>query len=252
MHLSLLRPVTLAFLVALAASGEALAADCKPDALGTSRVIAVDPAEHGRIGSMQYGETLPLNDHEVVLTFDDGPLPPRTNKVLDILSAECVRATFFLVGQMANAFPTLVRRELADGHTIATHTQTHSPRIWKWPSSSAYYASLNAARHARCASTGGQIVKLPVSTSVARRNRSGTSIQPITDKLLTAVNAGFRALVGELDANKDALKQWAEGITASGGAIDQALVTTGTVIGAHCNKASAGTTMCRCVLLRRF
>jgi peptidoglycan-N-acetylglucosamine deacetylase len=133
MHLSLLRPVTFASLLALAASGDALAADCKPDALGTSRVIAVDPAEHGRIGTMQYGETLPLNDHEVVLTFDDGPLPPRTNKVIDILAAECVRATFFLVGQMANAFPTLVRRELADGHTIATHTQTHSPRIWKWP-----------------------------------------------------------------------------------------------------------------------
>jgi peptidoglycan/xylan/chitin deacetylase (PgdA/CDA1 family) len=133
MHLSLLRPIPFAFLLALAGSGDALAAACKPDALGTSRVIAVDPAEHGRIGSMQYGETLPLNDHEVVLTFDDGPLPPRTTKVLDILAAECVRATFFLVGKMASAFPSVVRRELDDGHTIATHSQTHSPRIWKWP-----------------------------------------------------------------------------------------------------------------------
>jgi peptidoglycan-N-acetylglucosamine deacetylase len=130
----LLRSVTAVFLLALfAARTDAAAADCKPGALGTGRVIAVDPAEHGRIGTMQYAETLPLRDHEVVLTFDDGPLPPNTNRVLDILAAECVKATFFLVGRMAAEFPTLVRRTFADGHTIATHTQTHSPRIWKWP-----------------------------------------------------------------------------------------------------------------------
>jgi peptidoglycan/xylan/chitin deacetylase (PgdA/CDA1 family) len=120
-------------LALFAAQTDAMAADCKPGALGTGRVIAVDPAEHGRIGTMQYAETLPLRDHEVVLTFDDGPLPPNTNRVLDILAAECVKATFFLVGRMAAEFPTLVRRTFADGHTIATHTQTHSPRIWKWP-----------------------------------------------------------------------------------------------------------------------
>jgi peptidoglycan-N-acetylglucosamine deacetylase len=110
-----------------------MGADCKPGALGTGRVIAVDPAEHGRIGTMQYGETLPLRDHEVVLTFDDGPLPPNTSKVLDILAAECVKATFFLVGKMASEFPSVVRRTYNDGHTIATHTQTHSPKIWTWP-----------------------------------------------------------------------------------------------------------------------
>ena len=53
-----------------------------------------------------------------------------------------------------------------------------------WPSSSSYDASLNAARQARCASTGGQIVKLPVSTSAARRSRSGTSIQPIRQPVI--------------------------------------------------------------------
>jgi peptidoglycan-N-acetylglucosamine deacetylase len=122
-------------LVLLLAPGLAAAEDCpnNPNAIGTSRVIAVDPAEHARIGKMQYEETLPLDDHEVVLTFDDGPLPPNTKKVLDILAAQCVKATFFLVGKMATEFPSLVRRELAEGHTLATHTQTHAPRIWKWP-----------------------------------------------------------------------------------------------------------------------
>src|SRR5438552_3526985 len=54
------------------------AANCprRPDALGTSRVFAIDPAQYPRIGRMQYPGSLPLNDKEVVLTFDDGPLLP--------------------------------------------------------------------------------------------------------------------------------------------------------------------------------
>jgi transcriptional regulator with XRE-family HTH domain len=50
------------------------------DALGVSRVIAVEPTEHSRIGTMQYEETLPLADHEVVITFDDGPSPKYTSQ----------------------------------------------------------------------------------------------------------------------------------------------------------------------------
>src|SRR5260370_20484460 len=131
MHIALQR-IAVPFALTLAASA-AMAADCKPDALGTGRTIVVDPAEHGRRGPMQYGEPLPLRDYEVVLTFDDGPLPPNTSKVLDILASDCVKATFFLVGRMASEFPSVVRRTFDDGHTIATHTQTHSPKIWKWP-----------------------------------------------------------------------------------------------------------------------
>lgn len=108
-------------------SGAAQAAPCpgRPDALGTSRVIALDPAQYQRLGLMQYRQTLPLEDHEVVLTFDDGPLPPHTSKVLDALAAQCVKATFFVVGQMAKTYPALVRREYREGHTIGTHTEHH-------------------------------------------------------------------------------------------------------------------------------
>lgn len=101
------------------------AAECGPDALGTSRTIVVDPKEHPRIGTMQYGETLPLNDHEVVLTFDDGPLPAHTNAILDILAAQCVKATFFMVGRMAKEFPQDVRRVHDAGHTVGTHSENH-------------------------------------------------------------------------------------------------------------------------------
>jgi len=96
-----------------------------PDALGTSRTIAVRPMEYPRVGSMQYGQTLPLDDHEVVLTFDDGPLSPYTSRVLDILKAQCVQATFFIIGQMADSYPALLRRIHDEGHSIGTHTQDH-------------------------------------------------------------------------------------------------------------------------------
>jgi peptidoglycan-N-acetylglucosamine deacetylase len=95
------------------------------DALGVSRVIAVDPREHTRIGTMQYQETLPLADHEVVITFDDGPIPKYTSRILDTLAAECVKATFLMVGEMAKAHPDEVRRVFAEGHTIGTHSFSH-------------------------------------------------------------------------------------------------------------------------------
>jgi peptidoglycan/xylan/chitin deacetylase (PgdA/CDA1 family) len=103
------------------------AADCPghPDALGTSRTLVVDPREHPRIGTMQYPETLPLDDHEVVLTFDDGPLPRNSDQILQILAAQCVKATFFTIGRMAQAYPEGVRKLRDAGHTIGTHTQNH-------------------------------------------------------------------------------------------------------------------------------
>ena len=105
----------------------ASAADCPghPDALGTSRTLVVDPREHPRIGTMQYAETLPLEDHEVVLTFDDGPLPRNSNQILDILASQCVKATFFTIGRMAQAYPEGVRKLRDAGHSIGTHTQNH-------------------------------------------------------------------------------------------------------------------------------
>ena len=63
------------------AAAKARAADCpgNPNALGTSRVMAVDPREFPRVGIVQYARSLPLEDKEVVLTFDDGPMPPYSN-----------------------------------------------------------------------------------------------------------------------------------------------------------------------------
>src|SRR6202140_856328 len=114
-------------LLACIAAQTASASDCPghPDALGTSRTLVVDPKEHPRIGTMQYAETLPLRDREVVLTFDDGPLPRNSNQVLDILAAQCVKATFFIIGRMAQAFPEGVRKLHDAGHSIGAHSQNH-------------------------------------------------------------------------------------------------------------------------------
>src|SRR3954454_19670228 len=113
----------------------ASAADCpgNPDALGTSRTLVIDPREHPRIGTMQYAETLPLQDHEVVLTFDDGPLPPHSNQVLDILASQCVKATFFIIGRMARSFPEGVRRVRDAATSIGTHTQNHPLSMNRMP-----------------------------------------------------------------------------------------------------------------------
>src|SRR5215831_12348680 len=95
------------------------------EALGTSRVLTINPGEFSLLGTIQYKQTLPLKDHEVVLTFDDGPLPPFTDIILDTLASQCVKATYFLVGQMARAYPSVVRRIYNEGHTIGTHSEHH-------------------------------------------------------------------------------------------------------------------------------
>lgn len=131
-------------LVALAAIATALPAAAAPeqgacprkDALGTSRSLEVDAASFPRVGLKSFPQTLPLQDKEVVLTFDDGPWPPTTSKVLQALAQECVHATFFLIGKSASEHPDLVKRIAAEGHTIGHHTWSH-PSLKRIPPSGA-------------------------------------------------------------------------------------------------------------------
>lgn len=110
-----------------AAPDRPVAKDCSgnPQALKTSRTIAVKPADFPMIGKQQYMETFRLKDREVVLTFDDGPVAPHGPKVLDALAAECVKATFFMLGTNVAEAPHLVRRAYDEGHSIGTHTFSH-------------------------------------------------------------------------------------------------------------------------------
>jgi peptidoglycan/xylan/chitin deacetylase (PgdA/CDA1 family) len=98
----------LAMTLALAAASAlpAQAAECpRADTLGTSRVMTVDAATTPRVGLKSFRQTLPLQDREVVLTFDDGPFPATDARILAALAEQCVRATFFLTGRSAAAYP---------------------------------------------------------------------------------------------------------------------------------------------------
>ncbi|MBE7200986.1 MAG: polysaccharide deacetylase family protein [Parafilimonas terrae] len=104
-------------------AAQAAAPCADPATLGTSREIAVGgPVE---LGLKTYPHSLALEDHEVVLTFDDGPNPDTTPKILDALEKQCVKATFFLIGANARAHPDLVKREIDDKFTVGHHTLTH-------------------------------------------------------------------------------------------------------------------------------
>jgi peptidoglycan/xylan/chitin deacetylase (PgdA/CDA1 family) len=123
-----------ALLIALLPAVTARAAEpCEnPHALGTSRVLEVDARETPRVGRKHFPATLPLQPKELVLTFDDGPVPATTPKVLDALKAECVRATFFLLARNTEAAPGLARRILAEGHSVGHHSYSH-PLLNKMP-----------------------------------------------------------------------------------------------------------------------
>lgn len=75
-----------------------------------------------------FGRTVtegPTNERVVALTYDDGPNPPYTSRILDVLEREHVHATFFLVGRAVQAYPAVVRREVRDGDAIGNHTWDH-------------------------------------------------------------------------------------------------------------------------------
>jgi len=120
------RNLALALIVALAHAA-AVADSCpgNPQALGTGRVLEINAKAEPRVGRKQFPSTLPLHYKELVLTFDDGPWPGTTSRVLDALKHECVQVTFFLLGRNTAAHPELSRRALAEGHSIGHHSYSH-------------------------------------------------------------------------------------------------------------------------------
>ncbi|HWZ99476.1 MAG TPA: polysaccharide deacetylase family protein [Candidatus Dormibacteraeota bacterium] len=79
-----------------------------------------------------FGETLcrTNSSRKLAITFDDGPNPAITPKLLDLLAKRKARATFFMVGKYVRECPEIVREAAARGHVIANHTQTHPNLFW--------------------------------------------------------------------------------------------------------------------------
>lgn len=68
---------------------------------------------------------VPVSGKYIALTFDDGPHPQNTPRLLDILRARNVKATFYVIGRSVDLYPQVVRRTVAEGHEIGNHSQTH-------------------------------------------------------------------------------------------------------------------------------
>lgn len=96
-----------------------------PNPLGVSRVVEIDTTGGPGFGFQHYKMYDFLNPKEVVLTFDDGPLPNRTTAVLAALNAECTKAIFFSVGKVASGYPEILHDVAKSGHTIGGHTMNH-------------------------------------------------------------------------------------------------------------------------------
>lgn len=84
-------------------------------------------------GSQLFGKVLvaPSKPNEIALTYDDGPNPAATERLLEVLSRHNVRATFFLIGGFVRQRPDLVRAIAAAGHLIGNHTMTHPWLAWQ-------------------------------------------------------------------------------------------------------------------------
>ncbi len=95
--------------------------------LETSRIVQIDASSGPIYGEItRYaGEPGFLKPKEIVLTFDDGPSPSITRSILAALDSYCAKATFFPVGRMATAYPSVLREVANRGHTIGAHTWTH-------------------------------------------------------------------------------------------------------------------------------
>jgi peptidoglycan/xylan/chitin deacetylase (PgdA/CDA1 family) len=102
------------------------AIDCaNPNAMGVSRVVEIDTTGGPGFGFQHFKTFDFLRDHEVVLTFDDGPWPT-TPAVLKALADQCLRATFLSIGKHASYHPEILKQVIAAGHTLGSHTWSHA------------------------------------------------------------------------------------------------------------------------------
>jgi peptidoglycan/xylan/chitin deacetylase (PgdA/CDA1 family) len=96
----------------------------KPGGMGLARIVQVDTTGGPGFGRQNFKQYDFLRDKEVILTFDDGPWPS-TPAALKALTDECLKATFFEIGEHATWHPEITREVLAAGMTVGTHTWSH-------------------------------------------------------------------------------------------------------------------------------
>jgi peptidoglycan/xylan/chitin deacetylase (PgdA/CDA1 family) len=108
-----------------APAAKAIPTCSNPDAIGLSRVVEIDTTGGPAFGTEHFKQYDFLRDKEVVLTFDDGPWPENTPMVLKALQDNCIKATFFEIGEHATWRPDLTKELVAAGMTVGSHTWSH-------------------------------------------------------------------------------------------------------------------------------
>jgi peptidoglycan/xylan/chitin deacetylase (PgdA/CDA1 family) len=106
-------------------AAKAVPACDNPDAIGLSRVVEIDTTGGPAFGTEHFKQYDFLRDKEVVLTFDDGPWPENTPMVLKALKDNCIKATFFEIGEHATWRPDISREVAAAGMSVGNHTWSH-------------------------------------------------------------------------------------------------------------------------------
>jgi peptidoglycan/xylan/chitin deacetylase (PgdA/CDA1 family) len=97
----------------------------KPGGMGLSRIVEIDTTGGPGFGFEHFKQYDFLRDKEIVLTFDDGPWPENTPAVLKALADNCLKATFFEIGEHATWHPEITKQVIAAGMTVGTHTWSH-------------------------------------------------------------------------------------------------------------------------------
>jgi peptidoglycan/xylan/chitin deacetylase (PgdA/CDA1 family) len=97
----------------------------KPSGMGLSRIVEIDTTGGPGFGVQDFNQYDFLREKEVVLTFDDGPWPDNTPAVLKALADNCLKGTFFEIGEHAKWHPQITKEVVEAGMTIGTHTWSH-------------------------------------------------------------------------------------------------------------------------------
>ena len=97
----------------------------KPGGMGLSRIVEIDTTGGPGFGFEHFKQYDFLRDKEIVLTFDDGPWPVNTPAVLKALADNCLKATFFEIGEHAMWHPEIAKQVIAAGMTLGSHTWSH-------------------------------------------------------------------------------------------------------------------------------
>jgi cellulose synthase/poly-beta-1,6-N-acetylglucosamine synthase-like glycosyltransferase/peptidoglycan/xylan/chitin deacetylase (PgdA/CDA1 family) len=138
--------------------------------------------------------TLRVPDHRVVLTFDDGPDPTWTPKVLDVLKENHAHAVFFITGTMASRYPDLVRRMVDEGHEIGLHTFNHPDLSYQSKRRIDWELSQNQLALAGAAGIRSSLFRPPYSSMSANMDNESW---PVTEYI---GSRGYITVVNDTDS----------------------------------------------------